>query len=326
MATKTVSGNSGPWSTISADSLENITLNYICKNIEKLCYEVQEPVGNLNKLAFKIPLFLHEQLAESILRQLACSGRLTLKILTLFLDRATCRLRKASIQDSDIREIGIRLLLMHHTINDLDLRKTNIAFTELVVSSLKGYECINHLRRLIISQAKSGLEPAAICAFKNLVYLDISKNRIDDSDLKKICNSLSNLEELNISCTAISDADSFGSLKTKLKCLKAYNCPVAWNNPTDFAQFTELRHLDISRNPGMPQGYDWPRDAEKLEMLLQDTEALKELHVLDISGTPRVMDYPLEVFISSHPKLTFLGLCKTGLTSYAQFLPKDVEV
>jgi hypothetical protein len=311
------------WNKQSALSLEEICLNFIRQNIEDLTYEVQEPVGNFNKLAFKVPVFLHEQLAEAILRQLACSGRLTLKVLTLFLDTANCRLKRACIRDSNIREIGLRLLLMHHTITDLDLRKTGIFFSDLVVSSLEGYECTSHLRRLNICQARNGLEPTAICSFKNLIFLDISKNRIDDSDLKIICDSLTRLEELDISCTAICDAESFGTSKQRLKSLKAYNCPVAWNNPTDFAQFIALKHLDISR---IPQGYNRPEDVEKLETLLKNEEALKDLEVLDISGTPRVMDGPLEVFLLTHPKLTFLGLCKTGLTSYVEFIPEDIEV
>ncbi|XP_031551354.1 protein zyg-11 homolog B-like isoform X2 [Actinia tenebrosa] len=311
------------WNTLSPLTLEDICLDFICKNIENLTFEVQEPVGNFNKLAFKVPVFLHERLAEAIVRQLASTNRLTLKVLTLFLDKTTCRLKRACIQDSNIREIGLRLLLMHHTITDLDLRRTEITFSLNVISSLEGYECTSFLKRLNISSAKNGLESSAVCSFKNLIFLDISKNSITDADLKVICDSLKKLEELNISCNPICEVESFGTARQRLKSLKAYNCPVAWNNPIDFAQFKNLRHLDISRKPTrhMLPG----DDAEKLEMLLSQRDALKDLEVLDISGTQRVMDRPLEVFLSGHPKLTFLGLCKTG-SSYADFLPKDIEI
>lgn len=311
------------WDTLSPLTLEDICLDFICKNIEILTFEVQEPVGNFNKLAFKVPAFLHEQLAEAILRQLTSSKRLTLKTLTLFLDRTTCRLKRACVQGSNIREIGLRLLLMHHTITDLDLRQTEITFSFNVISSLEGYECTSLLKRLNISSAKNGLESTAVCSFKNLMFLDISRNSINDSDLKMVCDSLEQLEELNISCNPICEVESFGTAKQRLKSLKAYNCPVTWNNPIDFAQFLHLRHLDISRKPTrhMLPG----DDAEKLEMLLSEKDALKDLEVLDISGTQRVMDRPLEVFLNGHPKLTFLGLCKTG-SSYADFLPKDIEV
>ncbi|EDO45350.1 predicted protein, partial [Nematostella vectensis] len=313
-------------STISPPSLEQICLNYICGSIQVLCYEVQENVGNLQRIAFKFPVFLHEQLAESILRQLACTGQLTLNVLTLFMDQNTCRLKRACIRSSDVREIGLRLILMHHNITELDICGTEIPFSELFASSLEGYECTSSLRKLNISHAKGEIDYAALGYFKNLTSLDVSHNMFSDFDLKQISIKSPNLLELNISCTSITDAEAFGHLRSSLITLKAYHCPISWQSPTEFAKFTALRHLDISRNPGSPEGYDWPGDAEKLEMLLLDQNALRNLEILDISGTPRVMDLPLQVFISSHPRLKFLGLCNTGLSSYAKFLPKDIEI
>ena len=60
--------------TVSPRSLEEICLSYISKNIEYLCNEdedqglAKELGCSCLKVAFNSPIFLHEQLAEGIMK------------------------------------------------------------------------------------------------------------------------------------------------------------------------------------------------------------------------------------------------------------------
>ena len=310
-------------STISPQSLEQLCLDFICYNIEDMCYEVLE---DERKLVFKYPVFLHELLAEGLLRKLSQSNKLNSRVLTLFLDCRTCRLKRMCIRNADIPETSLRKLMVQHKASELDLCGSNLTFSELFMNCIDS--CLLSLQRINVSSCsvRNNLDFSVLCTLKSLRKLDVSKTSIQNANLQLIAESLPRLEHINVSETDISDPLCFGNLKTLLKTLLAYDAPVAWNDPVEFAGFASLQKLDISRNPGNKSGYDWPSDGEKVEELLQAWGSLPSLTYLDVSGTPRIMDKPLQDFLSSHPMLSFLGLCKTGLTSYGDFLPKDIEV
>ena len=314
--------------TQSPPPLEMLCLELVCANIEDLCQEVlQGDDFAFRRLAFKWPVFLYEHLAESILTRLASTGKLSSRILTLFLDRGTCRLRKICIANSDVLEMlpVLKVLLEHHLVSDLDLRGSKIQFSELCGSITS--HLIFSLQRLNLSNVrKQKLNSSVLCQLKSLRHLDISRRGVNDKDLYNISECLPQIESLNISCTDVTDVNSLGNLKNSLKVLQVYNSPVAWKDRMRFAEFTSLLQLDISINPDKMRYYDLLGDAENVEALLETSGVLPNLIDLDISGTPGVMYSALQVFQDSHPQLRFLGLCKTGLTSHVDFLSKDMTV
>lgn len=313
--------------TVSPASLAEICLSFICTNIDELCHENEENVGDLGfpcpKLTFISPIFLHEQLAESIMKTLSCNGKLTTRTASLFSNPNTCRIRKFDLRKTEIAAEAIKHLLTQHSALKLDLHGTTLSPSILD-------ELLNlvspTLRELNVSCTACLLDFSTIHPLSRLTHLDISETGITDSELSLATKHLNCLELINISHTGISLTTSFGNLKSRLKTLLAFNAPVAWENPVEFREFSSLQMLDISRNPDYMNGYDWPSHAEKLEEMLGDQNTMPNLVYLDVSGTPRILDDPLQTFLNSHPKLQFLGLCKTGMTSHAKWLPNNIEV
>lgn len=311
--------------TLSPASLEETCLNFICTNVEALCREDNKNVEDLGfsfpRLTFISPIFLHEQLAENIMKTLSCRGKLTTRIATLFSDPNTCRIRKLDLRETEVAAAVIKHLLIQHRVLKLDLHGATLSSSVLdellnLVSST--------LRELNVSDTSCHF--SSIHPLRCLTHLDASNTYISDDEVFLASQHLHCLQCLNISHTAVSKTTSFANLKSQLKTLLAFDAPVAWRNPVEFREFTSLQMLDISRNPDNMSGYDWPSDAEKLEEMLGDKDVMPNLTYLDVSGTPRILDCPLQTFLNSHPKLHFLGLCKTGLTSHAKWLPTNIKI
>lgn len=314
--------------TVSPESLEKTCLNFICTRIEDLCHEerdrVEECFVPTGKLVFNSPVFLHEQLAENIMKGLTSSGQLTRRTLSLFSDSMFCRIRKFDLRwTNSINYEVLKHLLAQHKVFKIDFQGTSMP-GPLVFELLNLVSAT--LRELSLSCTTNYLYFSTLHQLSCLTHLDISNTIIQDKEFKLACRHLKCLEYVNISNTKISGTISFGNLRGQLKTLLAYNTPVAWNNPVKFRDFNSLQMLDISRNPDNMNGYDWPSHSEKVQELLRDQQAMPDLVYLDVSGTPRIFDDSLQLFLNSHPKLQFLGLCKTGLTSHAKWLPSNIQV
>ena len=314
--------------TVSPESLEKTCLHFICTRIEDLCHEKRDRVEECfvpsGKLVFNSPVFLHEQLAENIMKGLSSSGQLTRRTLSLFSDSMFCRIRKFDLRwTNSINYEVLKHLLAQHKVFKIDFQGTSMP-APLVFELLNLVSAT--LRELSLSCTTNYLYFSSLHQLSCLTHLDISNTKIQDEEFKLACRHLKCLEYVNISNTKISGTISFGNLRGQLKTLLAYNTPVAWNNPVEFRDFNSLQMLDISRNPDNMNGYDWPSHSEKVEELLGDQQAMPDLVYLDVSGTPRILDDSLQLFLNSHPKLQFLGLCKTGLTSHAKWLPSNIQV
>jgi len=315
-------------STVSPTSLEETCLSFICTNIDDLCCEDVDSVEDFglscpSRLKFIFPIFLHEQLAESIMKALSCNGKLTTRTASLFSNPKTCRIRKFDLRKTEISGDVIKHVLTQHRVLKLDLHGTTLSHSVLD-------ELLNlvspTLRELNLSCTAYLVDFSIVHPLIFLTHLDVSGTTIADNELCEASQHLNCLEFINISNTSITETVSFGKLKGRLKTLLAFNAPVAWKNPIEFKEFPSLQMLDISRNPDNMTGYDWPSHAEKLEEMLGDHHIMPELVYLDVSGTPRILDDPLQSFLNSHPKLQFLGLCKTGFTSHAKWLPTHIEI
>lgn len=285
-----------------------------------MCREVLEDGW---KLVFKFPVFLHEHLAEGLMRKLSEGNKLAPRVLTLFQDGRTCRLKRLFARNVDLPETSLGRIMVQHNVSELDLCGSNMKLSELFYNCADN--CLLSLQAVNFRNIND-TDFSALCKLKALRKLDLSKTSLQNCDLHLISDCLVYLEHINISETNINDPFCFGHLKKRLKTLLAYDAPVAWNDPLEFAGFSSLLKLDISRNPDNNLGYDWPSDGEKVERLLQAWQSLPKLIYLDLSGTPRIMDKALQDFLSSHPRLTFLGLCKTGVTSFGDFFPANIEV
>ena len=319
--------------TVSPTSLEEICQSFICANIENLCHEEDIQLDNMcglsfQKLTFTSELFLHEQLAENLMKTLSCNDKLTTQTASLFINPKTCRIRKFYLRKCTVAGEILKHLFSNHRVVKLDLRGTAMMSSSLLYELLNGMS--STVRELNLSHTSFVLDFSTVLPLKCLTHLDISNTPIDDKAMCAASQYLDCLECINVSNTYISKTVSFGNLRRRLKTLLAYNAPVAWVNPVEFSNFGCLQKLDISRNPDNMPSDAWYHNAKSLENMLADPQILPCLVYLDISGTPKMGKMkgdPLQTFLTCHPKLRFLGLCKTGLThSITESLPSYIEV
>ena len=306
--------------TISPASLEELCLKFICANIEALCFEnITDICGfSVESLSFRSPWFLHEQLTENMINILSYTGKLTTRTASLFVDPKTCRIRKFYLRKCQVDARILKLLFSVHRIVKLDLSGTTMMSSSLLFELLN--ELSSTVRELNLSNTPLNytLDFSAVHSLKCLTQLDISNTPLDDRAMFMASQHLDCLERINISNTKISETASFGNLRGQLKVLLAYNTPLSGGNLDTFRNFGSLQKLDISRDlESMVSYMSRPSDAINLQELFADQEMMPDLVYLDVSGFRNVKECnkSLQPFLHDHPKLQFLGLFKTELSS-----------
>ena len=237
--------------TVSPASLEEICLSFISANIEDLCHrdveDVQYGEVSFQKLSFISPLFLHEHLADNIMRCLSRDGNLTDRTASLFVDPRRCRIRHFYLRKCQLSFSMLKLFLGKHTVEKLDLSGTKTFSSSLFYQLLNGMS--STVRELNLSCTPFALDFADMKPLNCLTHLDVSHcTAIDDRVMSVAAQNVDCLQHINISNTAIRHVSSFGNLRGRLKTLIAFNTPVAWTRPAEFKDFTSLQKLDISRS------------------------------------------------------------------------------
>lgn len=308
--------------TISPASLEDLCLKFICANLEALCFEnITDICGfSVESLSFRSPLFLHEQLTENIINILSNTGKLTTRTASLFTDPKTCRIRKFYLRKCQVDARILKLLFSVHRMVKLDFSGTTMMSSSLLFELLN--ESSSAIRELNLSNTSLNciLDFSTVHSLKCLTHLDISNTPLDDRAMFMASQHLDCLECINISNTRISETASFGNLRGQLKVLLAYNTPLSGRNPDKFRNFGSLQKLDISRDlESMVSNMSRPSDAINLQELFADQEMMPDLLYLDVSGFRNVIkcNESLQPLLCYHPKLQFLGLFKTELSSHA---------
>jgi hypothetical protein len=140
--------------------------------------------------------------------------------------------------------------------------------------------------------------------FGNLKHLCLDNCRnITDNDVALLASGMKHLESLDLSSTCVSETRVFDQLTTKLKVLIIHNTPLVDHNLTDLLEFSNLRHLDISRT------FDDMHDTNvELSKFFTSEKSLPLLTSLDVSGAGTLENEALQSFLHKHRKLCFLGL------------------
>ena len=308
-------------STVSPASLEEICLSFISANIEDLCHKdvqgVQYGEVSCQKLSFISPLFLHEHLADNIMRCLSRDGNLTDRTASLFVDPRRCRIRNFNLRKCQLSFSVLKLLLGKHKVEKLDLTETKKFSSSLFFQLLN--EMSLTVRELNLSCTSFVLDFADMKPLNRLTHLDVSHcTAIEDHLMSVAAQNMDCLQHINISNTAIRHVSSFGKLRGQLKTLIAFNTPVAWTKPAEFKEFTLLQKLDISRSSDNGFHHDGTNESVKFDEMLTDQCMMPNLVYLDVSGVSTVTASALQSFLCSHPNLQFLGLCLMSQTLQEQ--------
>ena len=163
--------------TVSPASLEEICLSFICANIEDLNHEDVNDVQDIcevsfQKLSFISPIFLHEQLAENIVKCLSCNGKLTNRTASLFINPRTCRIRKFYLRKCQVDGTMLKLLFSKHRVVRLDLNGAKMLSSSLLFELLNGMALT--VRELNLSHTSFVLDFSVVWPLKHLTHLDVS--------------------------------------------------------------------------------------------------------------------------------------------------------
>jgi Zyg-11 family protein len=207
-------------------SLQECCMDFICENLEALCDVIQNTENKLNKLQFKdAEACFHSGLSEQFLTTLCEKGKLNDETLALF-DSTVTSLRRVSIHDAPLTLKGLRTLKTHR-ISELEITGLKQVTVNDVIGCL-GEWTLSNLKILNVSN-NTFLNNSKFCVvvalskLRSLHTLNVSCTEFNKHGLDIITEDLPCLENLDISCTPISDISALRKCKERLKSLSLYN-------------------------------------------------------------------------------------------------------
>ncbi|XP_695816.5 protein zyg-11 homolog isoform X1 [Danio rerio] len=293
----------------SPPSLTDISLMWICHNVEELC--VAQENGSLK--FHHCPVFPQE-LADQLLHKMASEGVLNDRTVGIFQHLEHLRLRRAHIQSSHISAEAFRLALCIHKLQELDIShtQTNIAISEVLHSLTSSKLCRQSLQTLLMDGLRvygDTNENVSFSMLRGLKKLSLAGTDLNDSSLEDIC-TLPMLENLDISSTNITDLTPLLNCQSQLKSLTLHGLQKLEMNASRvnlvLSKLELLRHLDISNDKLLT-------DVDHLvQQLLEQPGILLNLVSLDVSGWRGVSDAAIRAFVEHRPGMRFIGLLATG--------------
>ena len=314
-------------STTSPDTLLYLTVDYITKNYLQLC-EVRENrevldgniSGHISLLGFKNDYGLPSNVCDLLLQRFLFNYDIydeVLEFFTLFTNPSRCPLKRFSMgnvyhkfdyKNSYLITV-LRMIIKCQNLLELEVGQL---FCHLLFEDF--LNCSTTLKKLTIFGPWSlTSEPYSTVTithglffknFGNLRHLSLNNCRsIMDSEVEILASEMEHLESLDLSSTSLSVIHVLGKLTTKLKLLIIHNTPCVRGNLADLLEFSNLRHLDISRVI-----HDNHDTNVELSKFLTSGKHFQHLTSLDVSGCGSLKSDALESFLDNHRKLHFLGL------------------
>lgn len=274
----------------SPDSLQDICVSYIAKNVDKVFKKFTDDHGNITKYEFEnsyvcFPLVLSEQLFAAFDK----SG-LTDELCTIF-DPSVTRLQRVYIHDaSNITTKGLRILRSHKITELAVISLSSVTVNDLI--GCLGDWTLEHLRLLNVS-ASTFLSTErvrvviALSKLRNLRCLDVSYTEFNSQALEIVAEDLPLLESLNISCTMVTDIAPLKKCKDRLKFLDMYNLKIFPSSKylSVLNELVNLKHLDISDERDELHGPDTVSTVSSAFFeFFSNPSCLPHLTSLDISG------------------------------------------
>lgn len=274
----------------SPDSLQDICVSYIAKNVDKVFKKFTDDHGNITKYEFEnsyvcFPLVLSEQLFAAFDK----SG-LTDELCTIF-DPSVTRLQRVYIHDaSNITTKGLRVLRSHKITELAVISLSSVTVNDLI--GCLGDWTLEHLRLLNVS-ASTFLSTErvrvviALSKLRNLRCLDVSYTEFNSQALEIVAEDLPLLESLNISCTMVTDIAPLKKCKDRLKFLDMYNLKIFPSSKylSVLNELVNLKHLDISDERDELHGPDTVSTVSSAFFeFFSNPSCLPQLTSLDISG------------------------------------------
>lgn len=273
----------------SPESLQNICVSYISRNVSSVFDEIQDEEGNIIKYSFKgscvsFPSILSEQLFSAL-----DEHTMTDQLLSIF-DPSITRLQRVYIRDaSNVSTKGLRILRTHKITELAVIGLSSITVNDLI--GCLGDWTLENLRVLNVSfstflSSERVRVVIALSKLRNLKCLDVSFTEFNSQALEIVAEDLPSLESLNISNTMVTDITPLKKCKDRLKCLNMYNIKI---NPTSkclniLSELHNLYHLDISEEKEEILEAEMNSVSNAFSDFLKNPSCLPLLTSLDISG------------------------------------------
>ncbi|KAG1933660.1 protein zyg-11 homolog isoform X1 [Pimephales promelas] len=296
----------------SPPSLTNISLAWLCHNVEVLC--VEQDNGSLQLR--HCPLFPQE-LADQLLHRMAHEGVLNDRTVSIFQNLEHLRLRRAHIQSSHLSAEAFRLALCPHKLQELNASHihSDLTISDILHSITSSKACRQGLQTLLMNglhlygEAGEGSLQASFSMLRGLKKLSLAWTDLEDRGLEDIC-AMAMLESLDISGTNVTDLRPLLNCESRLRSLTVHGLQKL-EMPTSslilvLSKLQLLRHLDISNDKLVMDGDNL------VQQLLERPEILLHLVSLDVSGWRGLSDATVQAFLEVRPGMRFIGLLATG--------------
>lgn len=303
-------------SSITADSLQTICLNYLAVNLTEFTKEIPAGDGDHleTTLIFREPnVILHQELAEQLLKKLSKLGSLSDTVLSLFRKETIGSLRRACLRHANVSSKGLRSLSSQHLL-ELDATGLHGVNVNGIIGA-QGEWTRKNLKALTVSRC-TFMNTSKYCIvislpqLKSLRHLDVSYTEFGyNLGLECVVSDLPHLDSLDISGTLVYNIQPLLALKDSLKSLSMFKTRVPDKDLIPvIVEMQALKQLDISQD-SMPHVFSSKvKGKGTMEQLLNFQTVLPNMVSLDLSGRNDVTDEMLENFVRSHAKLKFLGL------------------
>jgi len=286
--------------TESPDTLQNLCLTYIAKNIISprasdvvVCHkDTSESTVLQQRLRTLDGTFIHNAIADLLLSRMSACRTLCNQTIELFQSGTTC-LRHVVIRRSPVTAEGLRVLRSHKLVTLVVEPEDSKQFTVTDVMCCLNEWTVTNLRLLSVAGAtfgQGGRPPVivSLCALRNLHSLDVSRTEFNENMLKIVVDDLPLLESLDISSTLVRDVTSLSRCRARLRRLLMYNVRLNDSSSADVLQsLSALQVLDISQDPPSHSFTSHKMYSVTAEIILQDA-VFPDLVSLDISGTQNV--------------------------------------
>lgn len=288
----------------SPPSLQSLCVDAFCRDPTSICLPVtagctDTPYPDAYPPRFTVLRFpfsdayLHQELAERLLRELGRRRQLTDEVMTLFDTRCTHLRTVALLHARRLTPAGLRSL-RGHKIAELSADGLAPATVTDLVGCL-GDWTVRNLRSLDVTRCTfvDGGKHAvtvSLSKLKALRRLNVAWTEFNQAGLEMVADDLPLLEHVDVSCSKVSDVSPLRKCRGRLKSLSMYNLDLSHGEALTemLAQLSNLTHLDISCDvpPDHLSTLQGADQATKFRVneFLQRTAILPHLAHLDISG------------------------------------------
>ncbi|XP_030757278.1 protein zyg-11 homolog [Sitophilus oryzae] len=261
-------------------------------------------------------IFLINKISEKLMAKMMEKRILCDATLNIFTEHNTI-LKVVKIRNCKVTKCGLQVL-KQHKITDLEIVNVkNISIGDILDClgewSIQNIVNANFSKCTFINAFRYSFM-VKITSLKHLRVLNLSQTELNQATFQLICEDLKHLENLDISCTQVTDLSPLALLGETLIALSICNLVNAIDTIIEtLMQLANLKFFDMSI-------YNEKLDAHKLDtpiilQLLEIDGLIPNIVSLDISGWKKhCLMQSLLKFIHNHIKLEFLGIVLNDVT------------